>query len=287
MQLSDRSITAIQKAITGDCDLFPYRTGGKLVGFFNKYGSKNTYQQGGFPSRRLFTEEELKKYNCSPTMKKIIEDALHPLDFIEAKKDIQKAIEYLNPVLAYDSLKLCLAGTLVKITPLNATMISNDFLINPTWEQISAEFIQEQVEKCKNKLLSQDYDGAITNARSLLEATLVALIGSLSSETYKFDGDLGKLFKEARERLNLSVEGTNMPKEIKEPLSQMLSGLNNVVNGLAGISNKMGDRHSRKYPPKKHHAELVVNTTYTLCNFLLSSMEYQYAKTRKGLNNAD
>ena len=51
MQLSDRSITAIQKAITGDCDLFPYRTGGKLVGFFNKYGSKNTYQQGGFPSR--------------------------------------------------------------------------------------------------------------------------------------------------------------------------------------------------------------------------------------------
>jgi hypothetical protein len=286
MELSSRSISAIGKVITGDCDLSLYRSGPKLVDFFNNYGSQNTYP-AGFGTRRIFAEEELKKYNNSPTMKKIIEDALHPLDFKEANKDIQNAIEYLNSVLAYDSLRLCLEGNLVKITPLNATMISKDFLINPTWEQISAEFIQEQVEKCKNKLLSQDYDGAITNARSLLEAILIALMTSRSGKAYKFDGDLSKLFKGVKEHLNLSVEGVDMPKDIKDSLEQMLRGLNSIVNGMAGISNKMGDRHSRKYPPKKHHAELVVNTTYTLCNFLLSSMEYQHTKTRKGLNNGD
>jgi hypothetical protein len=56
-----------------------------------------------------------------------------------------------------------------------------NFYVNPNAEfppeptqvknlsQIDFEYIQEQIEKCDDKLSSGDYDGAITNARTLLE----------------------------------------------------------------------------------------------------------------------
>lgn len=44
-----------------------------------------------------------------------------------------------------------------------------------------------------------------------------------------------------------------------------------IVNGIAAISNKMGDRHVRTYKPNKRHALLVVNATKTLANFLFET----------------
>jgi len=60
-------------------------------------------------------------------------------------------------------------------------------------------------------------------------------------------------------------------KDLEGPLKQVLTGLASVVSGIAGTSNKVGDRHVRTYKPGKRHALLVVDSAKTLANFLLET----------------
>jgi len=48
MKISERTIKRLAEIITGDKSLSPYRSGAKLVGFFNEFGTNHTYGQG-FP----------------------------------------------------------------------------------------------------------------------------------------------------------------------------------------------------------------------------------------------
>jgi hypothetical protein len=49
MKISERTIKRLGEIITGDKALSPYRSGPKLVGFFNDFRSNHAYGQG-FPS---------------------------------------------------------------------------------------------------------------------------------------------------------------------------------------------------------------------------------------------
>ena len=81
MKLSERSIKRVAEIITGDKGRSPYRSGPSLVSFFNDFGCDHTYGQG-FPSRWMFAEERIRKFNGTATLKKIILSALAPRDFM-------------------------------------------------------------------------------------------------------------------------------------------------------------------------------------------------------------
>jgi len=83
MKLSERTIKRLGEIITGDKCLSPYRSGPKLVGFFNDLGTNHTYGQG-FPSRWSFAEDCIRQFNGTPTLKKVILSALDPRDFMGA-----------------------------------------------------------------------------------------------------------------------------------------------------------------------------------------------------------
>jgi len=53
---------------------------------------------------------------------------------------------------------------------------------------------------------SGDYDGAITNARSLVEAVLAAIEREFDSNAPDYDGDLPKLYKRVQTHSNLPPE---------------------------------------------------------------------------------
>lgn len=138
-------------------------------------------------------------------------------------------------------------------------------------DPLSQEFIQGQLDKCDTKLATEDYDGAITNARTLVEAVLREMEHRLTDTERKPDGDLIKQYKRVQKLLNLDPgkEG------LATPLKQVLSGLASVVSGLAGLRNAMSDAHASKYRPHRHHAHLVVNAAKTLADFLFETYEYQ------------
>lgn len=134
--------------------------------------------------------------------------------------------------------------------------------------------IKEDLMKCEKRLADGDYSGAITSARSLVEGVCNEIIANISGESLNENLDLPMLFKKVRNELNLN---TNNPS-LEKPLKQVLSGLVNIINGLAEIRNKNGDAHHRRYEVDKHHAVLVINSAKTVVTFLFNTYEYQLDK---------
>lgn len=277
MKLTESTITALQKVINGDFEHAKYRTGPMLVDFFNDFRRNDVYRPG-FPSRKDYTRECIRSFNGKDTIKEIIESSVHPPDY-EAdpwetkpkspKLSLEKTVSYLNKFLAFDgyTLKLEKGGTTSKyrVFQLGGPIIATERLTT-----LSHEFIDGQVKKAKEKLANSDYDGAITNARSLVEAIQEEIIRKSGAEVPKWDGNLMKLYKATQKTLNL-----NPSKDLSDTLNQILRGLSSLVSGVAGLSNKMADRHSRSYKPSRRHARLAVNAAFTFCEFLLDSYEYQ------------
>lgn len=264
----------------------PYRSGPKLVDFFNDFGSNDVYGSG-FPSRWQYARDAIRGFNGTDTLRQIVEASVDPRDYKTPEQNnyawsttaeqpsfsVEEVVSHLNEYLAYD--KYCLVFDenkgLYKVQTKDGGVIS----IKETLSTLSHDFVKEQIDKANNKLSVADYDGAITNARSLVEAIQEEIIHKAGLEIPNYGGDLNKLYKMTKNALNFDVE----QKDLSDTLKQILSGLNSLNSGLAGLSNKMADRHARQYKPEKHHAKLAVNSAFTMCEFLLDSYEYQKAKT--------
>lgn len=275
MKVSERTITAIAKIVTGDNQKGPYRSGSKLVRLFNELGYNDVYGKG-FPSRISYTEERVRDLNRTGGLPNLFEMILDPRDYIETEDLRGEMVDYLNDYLRYDGYELVRTGENFKVRDMNGASI--DFYPSVARvsdrDEISYAFIEEQVQKGERKLLEGDYDGAITNARSLIEAILLEIDKSLDGGTPKNDGDLIKLYKRVQGKLNLDPGAADMTT----PIRQILSGLASIVHGLAGVRNEMSDAHARTYKPSKHHARLAVNAAKTLADFMFGTLEFQREK---------
>ncbi|WP_171530291.1 abortive infection family protein, partial [Acinetobacter defluvii] len=102
-------------------------------------------------------------------------------------------------------------------------------------------------------------------------AVCVKIEAELDPNAKGNDGDLVKIFNRVRKLLNLDPSR----QDISDSLKQVLSGLSNIINGLATMRNKMSDAHGVTYKPSRHHAKLAVNSAKTLADFLFDTMSYQ------------
>ena len=227
-----------------------------------------------FPSRWVYAESELEGFNDSHKIGEIIQSALHPLDFEGTDFDHSQAIEHVNNFLRWDGYEAQTTTKGIKVRELRETPVVIELPPNPTSQQLD-EFIEQQANKCDRKLKEQDYDGAITNARTLVEAVLRAIELSFDNAPTSYDGNLPKLYKRVQDLLHLNAS------QYKEHnyVMQVLSGLSSIIHGLAKMSSELGDRHVRTKQPKPHHAELAVNTAKTFCHFAVSSFQHQREQT--------
>lgn len=157
----------------------------------------------------------------------------------------------------------------------NATLVELDAQLVAR-DALSQEFLEQQVRKCNLKLADADFDGAITNARSLLEGIFVEVERRLAEGDPPTDGDLVRQYGRVQRLLNLHPG----EKDLADTLRQILSGMSSVVTGLAGLRNKLSDGHARRYKPERHHARLAVNAAKTIATFTLESYDHQLAAGR-------
>lgn len=273
MKVSERTITAIGRIVTGGGGLSPYRSGPQLVRLFNDHGANDVYGQG-FPSRWQYAEDKLRALNGTQALGTLICQVLDPREFMDTSFKVQEACDYLNMWLRYDGFEVVLEGGLARIRDLKGVFVVCKHPFEGSEEE-GHLFIDEQIKKAESKIQNGDYDGAITNARSLLEAVLTEIGRQLDPNVPPYDGDMPKLYKRVQKLLNLDPSRP----DVEGPLKQVLSGLVSIVCGLSGLSNRMGDRHVRSYKPDRHHAALVVNTAKTMANFLFEIHQYQKEKT--------
>lgn len=98
MRISERSISALAKIVTGDSQISPYKSGPVLVRLFNEFGANDTYGQG-FPSRWYYAEEKIRAINGTAQLPALIRTILDPGEWLEFEKPRDDAVSYLNDYL--------------------------------------------------------------------------------------------------------------------------------------------------------------------------------------------
>jgi hypothetical protein len=262
-------------SVTGDDGFFPYKKGVELVLFFNKFGFKDIYPESIEGSRLYYTRERIKQLKDFGDLKKLIEIIVDPKEFYGLGITIENAVNHINEYLKFDGYEVRHDGNAYRLFPNNVKVVEHK-----TISTLSHDFIIEQVKKCEKKLTAGDYDGSITNARSLIEAVSIKLIETKDKKLYKSSGDLIAIFKDLKKSLNMAIDKDNYPPY----LIQIISGLGTAIQGVAELSNKAADRHNRIYKPQKHHARLAVNCAFSFCEFILESFHYQQEKTGEKQN---
>ena len=154
------------------------------------------------------------------------------------------------------------SGAVVLPEPVHATDVLSD------------EYVRELAGKCDSRLASDDLDGAVTVARTLLEAILSKLEIRLAGAKGNYKGDLPKQFKQVTKLLRMDEQRSDLDDRFKD----VIRGLVMVANGLAPLRNKMSDGHARERKPAPHHARVVVNAAKTVSAFLVESYTYQIGK---------
>lgn len=264
----------LAKLVIGDTQITPYRSGPKLVRFFNDLGcDEHCPEGGGFPSRWKFAEEKLRELNGTEAIRSVMLRIFDPREYLDFGKPAAEPIEQLNKYLRFDQYEVVLDGDHVKVRSLRGASVELEHPYKESAE-LTHLFIDEQIEKCEKKIREEDFDGAVTNARSLLEAVLVSLERELSPAPEEYDGDLTKLYRRVQKLLNLDPSR----KDVSESLKQILSGLVSVVTGLAAVRNKLGDAHVTTSRAARHHAKLAVNAAKTVADFLFETKTYQAAR---------
>lgn len=102
MHLSKKSLEKLRQLINEETE---YRSGPKLVEFFNELGFNDTYGQG-FPSRWMYTDEKIKKINGTPELDKCIKNVLSPINFIGRFQELDEHIRNFNQYLTFDKWKI-------------------------------------------------------------------------------------------------------------------------------------------------------------------------------------
>lgn len=136
-------------------------------------------------------------------------------------------------------------------------------------KELKIDYISDQISKCERKITDKDFDGSITNARTLIESICIYIIES-SGEQVKSKGNLIKLYKQVSDILNMDPSIHN-----EDFLKQITSGFFSIINGLADMRNKLSDAHGkskkRSYKPSHRHAVLAVNSAKTISEYLYNS----------------
>jgi len=89
MILKEKSLEKLREVINEEAE---YRSGPKLVSFFNALGFNDSYGQG-FPSRWRYTDQKLEIINGTPELDTCIKRVLAPSNFIDNIEKLDQIIE--------------------------------------------------------------------------------------------------------------------------------------------------------------------------------------------------
>ncbi|WKZ27394.1 MAG: abortive infection family protein [Candidatus Paceibacterota bacterium] len=222
-----------------------------------------------WPDNWVFTDKRINLLACTDDkFLMFICEMLHPVVRTKSE-EVVKLLKIFNQHLEGDGYEI-FESRMISGRPVYAARLLTEIIQIATEKRISSSFVREQIIKCDDKLKTGDYDGAITNARSLVEGILGEVYLQCTGQQLEETGNLLSDYKKVKGLLNLSED-----EHAHEGMKGLVRGFNGIIQNLDSLSNRLGDRHRRSLKPAKHQAKLVVDSAKTISDFLYSSLEFQ------------
>lgn len=180
----------------------------------------------------------------------------HEIILTQVKEKINDILLFSNKELVYRNNTYFIRNTIFEICPEFSEL-----------KEIDQEYIKNIVQRANNDIDVGNFDSAITKARTLLEETFIYVIEKHNILPSK-NGDIKRLYKQTQELCNMHTG-----REIDRCINTLLSGLNNIVTGIAEMRNIEGDAHgagNKRMGVSDYHARLCLNAATTVADFILS-----------------
>ncbi|WP_219904853.1 hypothetical protein [Halomonas ventosae] len=191
MNLSSKSLEKLRELINEETE---YRSGPKLVQFFNHLGFNDSYRQG-FPSRWMYTDQCLEAINGSPELDKCIRAVLNPADFIGKVPELDAHIASFNQYLAFDKWKIVRNGAEINFRRLEKVEIdeapsyenseTEDEFLRREFTNVSvsalglegsvSEILDQRIKEIEKCFFGKAYLAVILMAGSTLEGALLGV----------------------------------------------------------------------------------------------------------------
>lgn len=169
----------------------------------------------------------------------------------------------------YDERRIFLAKefdpilTEIETGTLAAPSTPSDEIVGSTLQELDSNAVNKIWQRAIERRTS-DPEGALTTARSLLEAVIKHILDDFQ-ESYDETDELPKLYKKMASKLNLA------PNTQTEPIfKQLLGSCHSVVEGIGAMRNKLSDAHGRgrnTISLDERHVELGINMAGVLATF--------------------
>ena len=190
---------------------------------------------------------------------------LNNVDEIEEKYNyiVKKVIDKINSILYFKEMELCNINNQYIIKKHNEQII----IEVPNINSIDIEYIKNISTRAIKDIEENNYDSAITKARTLLEEVFCYVIEK-KDKIPSDSGNIHTLYKQVKELYNMHPNN-DMDVRIKK----LLSGLENLVQSLAEMRNNGSDSHglgNKRIEVKSYHARLCVNSASSMAEFILS-----------------
>jgi hypothetical protein len=185
MILNSKTLEKLRLLINEETE---YRSGLKLVSFFNDLGSKDIYGQG-FPSRWVYTDNKLNQINGTPVLDKCIKLLFAPVNFIGKYEILDKHISSFNEYLAFDDWKVVRTGKEISFTKADKINfetkreVNEEDFINQEFDETSiydlnldgfiSDILNSRIQEIKANLKANAPLSAIVIIGSTLEGILL------------------------------------------------------------------------------------------------------------------
>jgi len=122
MILNKKTLEKLRQLINEETE---YRSGPKLVQFFNDLGFNDSYGHA-FPSRWLYTDQKLDEINGAPELEKCIKNVFATVNFLGRYQELDSYIKDFNQLLAFDGWKIVRNGSDITFQKMDKVEIDSD-----------------------------------------------------------------------------------------------------------------------------------------------------------------
>lgn len=176
---------------------------------------------------------------------------------------VQKVLEKINSLLYFGGHELSVVDKSYYIKKIGAVITVEA----PTVNIIDRSYIKDLSDRANKDIDENNYDSAITKARTILEETFCYVIEK-KGETPFENGDIGKLYGQVKGLYNMHAD-----KGLDKRINTLLSGLEKIISAIAEMRNKESDSHgvgNKRIGISDYHTRLFVNSSVAMADFILS-----------------
>lgn len=260
----------------------PYLSGTDLCGICTQFGLPKSYSwQGSNQSRWSYVEDlllycierdKLSLFFNFLFSKKQFMDVLRGFsasEINEAHDAIIKAVlGGINGLLYFGGNELCSTGSNFYIRAIDNTVVVE----MPELKVIDHIYISEMTQRALKDIEEKNYDSAITKSRTLIEEVFCYVIEA-KGEVPTDSGNIKNLYNQVKGLYNMHQSAENDKR-----VNGLLSGLEKILTAITEMRNEGSDAHgvgSRRINIEEHHARLLVNSSLTMADFILSVSKRQ------------